>query len=216
MSAFLECWVGRAGVLATFGDSITRGPNIETAGDRCPNRLAAALGATVNNRGLSGTVLKGSPDAIGTPRAYNGHGRISPRPSDRASRRLRHQRRALHFRARDPWARWVRTRLHENASTAPSGRPRARCHRHWWSTAPIDAGFAVGGEEGFAGQSRHELERHTSAPRSIAAGVGTFYPPVNERRLAEGGDRLILPDHVHPNAEGHAEIAEIFAAAKQL
>jgi lysophospholipase L1-like esterase len=31
-----------------------------------------------------------------------------------------------------------------------------------------------------------------------------------------GGDALILPDHVHPNANGHAVIASTFAEATRL
>jgi hypothetical protein len=30
------------------------------------------------------------------------------------------------------------------------------------------------------------------------------------------GDRLILPDHVHPNVAGHSMIAEIFAGATKV
>ncbi len=79
-----------------------------------------------------------------------------------------------------------------------------------------DAGFAVGAEDGFAGQNRAEYQRYTGLVQSLAREFGCFYAPVNERLAAEGGDALILPDHVHPNEAGHARISEIFAAATQL
>jgi lysophospholipase L1-like esterase len=52
--------------------------------------------------------------------------------------------------------------------------------------------------------------------KDLAREFGTFYAPVNERMGAEGGDSLILPDHVHPNEAGQAKIAEIFADATRL
>jgi lysophospholipase L1-like esterase len=79
-----------------------------------------------------------------------------------------------------------------------------------------DAGFAVGAEDGFAGQDRAAYQRYTGLVQSLAREFGCFYAPVNERLAAEGGDALILPDHVHPNEAGHARISEIFAAATQL
>lgn len=36
---------------------------------------------------------------------------------------------------------------------------------------------------------------------------------LSHRMAAEGGDALILPDNVHPNAAGHGKIAAIFADA---
>ncbi|MBL8591163.1 MAG: hypothetical protein JNK01_00670 [Devosia sp.] len=45
---------------------------------------------------------------------------------------------------------------------------------------------------------------------------GRCYAPVNENTTAAGSDELILPDHVHPNAEGHARIATILAPATRL
>lgn len=52
--------------------------------------------------------------------------------------------------------------------------------------------------------------------QALAIEFGCFYAPVNERMAAEGGDALILPDNLHPNAAGHGRIAEIFAGATRL
>jgi lysophospholipase L1-like esterase len=79
-----------------------------------------------------------------------------------------------------------------------------------------DAGFAVGAEDGFAGQSRVEFQRYAAAVKSIARAAATYYAPVNERFGAADLDALILPDHVHPNADGHAVIAATFAEATRL
>ncbi|RYE72299.1 MAG: SGNH/GDSL hydrolase family protein, partial [Hyphomicrobiales bacterium] len=72
---FIEQWGGRAGVLATFGDSITQALHIADPALRWANRLAGMLGATLVNRGLSGTVMQASPAADGVPRQDNGRGR---------------------------------------------------------------------------------------------------------------------------------------------
>src|SRR5690606_26056196 len=78
-----------------------------------------------------------------------------------------------------------------------------------------DAGFGVG-SDGFAGQSRAVYQSFVPLVRGLAAEFGCFYAPVNERMAAEGGDALILPDNVHPNAAGHSKIAAIFADATRL
>ena len=79
-----------------------------------------------------------------------------------------------------------------------------------------DAGFAVGAEDGFAGQTREAYQRYVGTVKSLAREAGTFYAPVNEQMTASGGDSLISADHVHPNDIGHASIAEAFAGALRL
>jgi lysophospholipase L1-like esterase len=219
VTTFLERWRGHVRALATFGDSITQALHIPDPATRWVNRLGAMLGATtLYNRGLSGTVLQNSPAAGGAPRRDNGRSRyrrdlLGPERGDVV---------AILYGSND--ARYT---------AAPETLNRAGFVRDYreilqgliaggYAPEAIvigspphlpDAGFAVGAEDGFAGQSRAEFQRHVQAVRDLAGEAGTFYAPVNERMAKEGDDALILPDHVHPNEAGHARIAEIFADA---
>lgn len=221
MTRFIERWRGRAKSLAAFGDSVTQALHISDPADRWPNRLAAALGAALRNLGLSGTIMQASPDVTGQPRANSGRSRyardlLGPDRADLV---------AILYGLND--ARYT---------AAPATLNRAGFERDYRAVlgglfdagyAPEtivlgspphlpDAGFTVGAEDGFAGQSRAELDAHVATVRTIARDAGTYYAPVNERMRNEGGDSLVLDDHVHPNAAGHARIAEIFAAAERL
>ena len=220
MTTFIERWRGGAGSLATFGDSITEGLTIPEPAARWSNRLAALLGARLYNRGMSGTVMQSSIAAGGAPRPDNGHGRYRRDLLDAERGDLvailygtndaRYIGAPQSFGA-DGFVRDYRAVLAGliAANYTPDriviGSP----------THLPDAGFAVG-TEGFAGQSRAVYQSFTRLVRSLASEFGCYYAPVNERMAAEGGDALILPDNVHPNAAGHGKIAEIFAAATRL
>jgi lysophospholipase L1-like esterase len=219
VTTFLEQWRGRARSLKTFGDSITQALHIADPADRWPNRLAAALGAALDNRGLSGTVMQRSPDASGTPRPDNGRDRykrdLVAEPRADVIAILYGSNDARYTAApatlnRDGFARDYRDVLAGllAAGYAPDAIVIGSPPR-----LP-DAGFMVGAEDGFAGQSRVEFARYAGTVRSIAAEAGTYYAPVSEGMGED--DSLILPDHVHPNPAGHARIAEIFAGATRL
>lgn len=62
--------------LPGIGDSITVGANATTAANRFLNRVAAALGATVTNYGIGGTVLQNSNGSGGAPLNNNGRDRF--------------------------------------------------------------------------------------------------------------------------------------------
>lgn len=222
MITFAERWRGRARSLAAFGDSITQALHIEPPEQRWANRLAALLGIeTLCNRGLSGTVMQASRAAGGAPRAENGRSRYQrdlladPRADLIAilygSNDARYTASPETFH-RDSFVRDYREVLAGlfDAGYAPDavviGSP---------PHLP-DVGFAVGAEDGFAGQTRAAFQGYVTAVRDIARTAGTYYAPVNERTAAEGGDDLILPDHVHPNPAGHTVIAQAFADATRL
>jgi lysophospholipase L1-like esterase len=205
--------------LAVFGDSITAGTAASVPERRWANLLAARLGvARLDNRGISGTVLQGSPDAGGSARANNGLGRYA---SDllgngradvvailygfndarytAAPATLNHAGFSRDFGA-----------LLEGLVAAGFGRD-AIC---LGSPPHIpDAGFAVDAGNGFGGQTRGEFQRYVRTVELLARAAGTFYAAVNEAMAAHGGDALVSPDHVHPNDAGHAIIAAAFAAA---
>jgi lysophospholipase L1-like esterase len=220
VTTFLQRWQGRAKSLAAFGDSITQALHITMPEDRWANRLAAALGAMLHNRGISGTVMQSSPAAGGKPREDNGRSRYA--------RDLLGANRAdviaILYGGND--ARYTaapQTFNHDNFARDYREVLAGLMGAGYAPDAIVigspphlpDAGLATG-SEGFTGQSREGYQRYVGTVKAIAREAGTYYAPVNERMSAEGGDGLILPDHVHPNATGHSKIAEIFAAATQL
>lgn len=220
MTSFAHTWAGRATSLATFGDSITEGLTIPEIPARWANRLASMLGVRLHNRGISGTVMQSSPAAGGKPRDNNGHGRfrrdlLGAERGDvlailYGTNDARYVGAPPTFGA-DGFVRDYRAVLTGliDAGYTPDaiviGSP----------THLPDAGFAVG-TEGFAGQTRAVYQSFVRLVQALAIEFGCFYAPVNERMADEGGDALILPDNVHPNAAGHARIAEIFASATRL
>jgi lysophospholipase L1-like esterase len=221
MTSFVEHWRGRARSLAAFGDSITQALHLADPEARWANRLARLLGARLDNRGLSGTVLQASPDASGQPRPGNGRQRYEADLLGRERADLI----AILYGTND--ARYtaapqsftlnnfVRDYRDVLAGLAQAGyAPEAIVIG---SPPPLpDAGFAVGAADGFAGQSRAEFQRYADAVKTVARAAGTYYAPVNERFGPVGLEALILPDHVHPNADGHAVIASTFAEATRL
>ncbi|HTN63386.1 MAG TPA: SGNH/GDSL hydrolase family protein [Devosia sp.] len=222
MSSFADYGRARGAVsLATFGDSITEGMSATQPAQRWSNRLAALIGLPVlHNKGISGAVMQQSPMADGQPRPNNGRSRferdlLGAHRSDLIAilygfNDARYIGAPASFH-HDNFVRDYRAVL--TGLLAAGYAPSDLC---LGSPPHIpDAGFAVG-TAGFTGQARAEFQRYGATVKAIAGEFGTFYAPVNERMGAEGGDRLICPDNVHPNDEGHAKIAEIFAAATLL
>jgi lysophospholipase L1-like esterase len=204
--------------LSAFGDSTTAGASV-SENVRWANVLAAQANVVLRNKGISGTVMQGSPDVSGKPRADNGIGRYRRDllGADRSDLI------AILYGCND--ARYV---------GAPDTLNRAGLERDYAAVleglltagfapedicigSPVhvtDDGFGIGGEE-FSGQSRAEYDRHVACIRAIAARFGTFYAPVNEVTAAHG-EELILPDKIHPNDKGHAVIAAAFASAQKI
>ena len=220
MTNFAQHWRGRATSLATFGDSITEGLTIPEIRARWANCLASMLDVRLYNRGLSGTVMQSSPAADGQALYNNGHRRfrrdlLGAERGDvvailYGTNDARYVGAPQTFGA-EGFVRDYRAVLVGlvDAGYAPGaiavGSP----------TYLPDAGFAIG-SEGFAGQSRAVYQSFVHLVQALAIEFRCFYAPVNERMATEGGDALILPDNVHPNAAGHAKIAEIFASATRL
>jgi lysophospholipase L1-like esterase len=219
VTTFLDQWRGKARSLKTFGDSITQALHIADPADRWSNRLATALGASLDNHGLSGTVMQHSPDASGAPRANNGRDRYErdllagPRADVIAILYGSNDARYTAAPATLNRGGFVRDYRDVLAGLLAAGYAPDAIVIGSPPRLP-DAGFGVGADDGFAGQSRDEFARYTGTIRDLAAGTGTYYAPVSEEMGED--DSLILPDHVHPNPAGHARIASIFASATRL
>jgi lysophospholipase L1-like esterase len=217
VTTFADHWRGRASSLATFGDSITEAVHITPPESRWSNILAANLGASLSNKGLSGTVMQNSLMHTGSPRPGNG--------------RDRHKADLLGLDRTD-----VVAILYGFNDARYTGAPQTFNHdgfvrdyrdvlkgllaAGYESDAIVigspphipDAGFAVG-TDGFTGQSRAGFQSYVRTVEMLAREFGTYYAPVNERMGAEGADSLVSSDHVHPNNAGQAKIAEAFAGA---
>ena len=205
--------------ITTFGDSITAGASVPEA-TRWANRLATRLHLSLVNKGISGTVLQGSADATGKPRQDNGFHRfrrdlLGEDRSDCV---------AILYGTNDARHTGAPSTLNQGGFVRDYRAVLTALIEAGFAPADIvigspvhlsDAGFAVGDPE-FIGQSRDGYEAYIGSVRSLARDFGTFYAPVHERMTAEGGDALVLPDCVHPNPDGHAVIANAFAAATIL
>lgn len=217
MTSFADHWRDRARSLATFGDSITEAVHISPPEARWSNILAANLGASLSNKGLSGTVMQNSLMHTGAPRPGNGRDRYEADllGANRADvvailygfNDARYTAAPATFN-HDGYVRDNRAVL--SGLIAGGYAPDAIV---LGSPPHIpDIGFSVG-SDGFTGQSRENFQRYVRTVELLAREFGTWYAPVNERMGAEGADNLISDDHVHPNARGQAKIAEIFADA---
>ena len=176
----------------------------------------AGLGAALRNKGISGTVMRRSLMHTGAPRPGNGrdryeHDLLGPDRADVVAI-LYGFNDARYILAPETFGfdGFVRDYRDVLAGLFAAGyEPDAIC----LGSPPhiSDIGFTVG-SEGFAGQTRAGFQ-HVPAVRQLARDTRCFYAPVNETMGREGGDALLLPDHVHPNNAGHAIIARAFAGA---
>jgi lysophospholipase L1-like esterase len=209
-----------ARTLATFGDSITFGMSATTPERSWASLLAVRLDCALVNKGIPGTVMQNSPAMGGAPRPNNGWSRHKADllGAERADciAILYGFNDARYVGAPETFSieGFIRDYRDVLGNLVAAGiRPEMVC---LGSPPHIpNAGFAVG-SEGFTGQTRERFQAHVEAVEAIARQFGVFHAPVNERMGTEGGDALVSDDMVHPNDEGHAKIAEIFAAAERL
>jgi lysophospholipase L1-like esterase len=218
MATFADtCRQMRARSLSVFGDSITAGTAASVEHLRWANRLAAAIGAGLRNKAISGTVMQASPDAGGLPRADNGVSRfpdalLGPDCSD-AIAILYGYNDARYTGAPATFGLYGFVRDYRTVIgglLSAGYAPRTLCLGS--PPAIPDAGFAVG-SAGFTGQTRDVFETFVAAVGELARAYGTFYAPVYEHMRQRGEDALTAPDHTHPNDEGHAVIAAAFGDA---
>ncbi|RJE87951.1 SGNH/GDSL hydrolase family protein [Paracoccus onubensis] len=165
--------------LPGIGDSITVGANATTAANRFLNRVAAALGATVTNYGIGGTVLQNSNGSGGTPLNNNGRDRF----------------RGLFTGGSKKDFALIAYGFNDARYTAAPSTFNAAAYKNDYREILVgllcdgyrrDQILIVGphyitdiglktGSEGFTGQTRAGFEEYVTAARDVAEEFGTLY-----------------------------------------
>lgn len=201
-----------AASISGFGDSITTGVNASTSANWYINLLGGFLGATVNNQGISGSMLQGTGS-----RAGNGLGRWSTALTGANKTEmvfiLYATNDALHIDAPAPTVAAYLT----DFQTIVSGLLAAGYTQRTiivgslpW-VAPV--GFTHFGA-GFGG-SDAVVQSYRNAAMSIANVNGLFFADIYT--VIKNNPAFIDPtDGVHPLDAGHAAIAAAFRTAGRV
>ncbi len=198
--------------IVTIGDSITVGVNASTAAKRWANIVAARVGGTLLNAGISGTVLQNSLDSTGAARASNGRNRFV---TDVLGANLKA---AIFIAYGFNDARYTGAPTTFNATEYANdyrevlngliigGYARADIY----VGTPfyiIDAGLNAG-SAGFTGQTRAGFETFVQAATDVAAEYGVQFCNLYAWLRDNGYAATVDTDFIHPLDAGHALIAQ--------
>lgn len=213
-------WFPTVASLTGFGSSSIEGVGADTTAQRMLNLLQTVSGAaTLRNKGVGGTVLQGSNDAGGSPRANNGLSRyqadllgsnlseayVMTWPND-----LRYIGAPSTFNVegytRD-FKRILNGMLY--AGVDPTmiflGTPT------WY-----DASHYAIGSSGFSGSTDAINQEYGEATRQLAIEFGTRFVDLYTAIKDGGGLSLFVSGDVHWNNTGHATAAAAFQQSKLL
>lgn len=195
-----------------IGDSVTVGANATTAANQWLNRLSTALGSSLVNSGIGGTVLQNSPGDGGVPLNNNGRNRCIDvfAGSDKTELAI------VAYGFND--ARYTASPGTFNVSLYQSdlGEVVAGLMLHGYTRDKIlivgpyyisDTGL-ITGSAGFTGQTRSGFEAFVTAARTVADNYGVIYFDAYAYMAANGGAALIDTDFIHPTDQGHQVIFE--------
>lgn len=199
--------------IATFGDSITAGSSALATANRWANRLATALGASLSNQGIAGTVLQNSADAGGAPMANNGRDRFAVALTGVNKKAAAF----ICYGFND--ARYIGapgtfnvTQYTNDYREMLNGLVMGGYElSDIYVAAPYhitDTGLvSYGADPNFSGQSRAGFEAYVAATAQVAAEFGVrycdLYTAVNSPDWIANVD---AGDHIHPDDAGHAYI----------
>lgn len=203
--------------MVAFGDSITAGTGASDAAHRWANIVAASLGATLTNSGISATILQNtvqnSVDTIGAAADNNGRDTYTARITGYSPKYvyilyglndLRLNDVAITQALFEADLTEIVTALITAGITASDivlGSPPYTDPAQDGANSPFDGGTT----------SKHQL--YTASVQNIAAIKGTKYADIYGAMVAGGGNDLLAVDGIHPNDTGHALIASTFLAA---
>ena len=198
------------------GDSITGAPEIP-ANSRWANIVTTALGSTLNNNGISGTVLQNSPDASNFARANNLRDRYVADLTGVNKKNLvviayglndaRYTAAPQSFNKAN-FINDYREILYGLQAAGYTGNRIVLVSPHWFP----DEGFASGGA-GFTGQNRVTYETYVAAVLALAKEFGCYYAD-SYTALKAAGPSVFGPDKIHPLDTCQAIIAQAVLAAK--
>lgn len=197
--------------IAAFGDSIMAGTGASTTPQRWIEIFRTALGATILNQGIPGTVLQNSNGSGGTPLAQNGRDRFftdllggNKRQMcviDYGFNDLRYTGNpaVFNFTAYQNDFQEILNGLMLNGYTRDNiviGTP------YYAAAVTYSTGSA-----GFTGSNNTIHQAYDTVVTALAKEYGVYYFDVDSYEAGNGGDSLIGVDNIHPTDTGHAVIA---------
>ncbi len=207
--------------LAVFGDSITVGMNASPiATNSWANIYSTTNSYTLNNKGISGTVLQNSLDSTSSPRANNGRDRfvsalLGANRSDKYV--IMYGLNDLRYTASTDFN--VNNYRHDYAEILSGLIRNGISPTDIVLASPTwipDAGYSSG-SAGFTGSNRTIHESYVAAVASLALEYGTKYVDTYTlMRDSATPSTLIDVDNIHPNNTGHAFIANAVQTAQTI
>lgn len=199
--------------IATFGDSITAGNSVVTQANRWSDRLATAVGATLTNKGISGTLLQNGVMADGLPNTDNGRDRFVADLLGAAKRDAVFIIYGLNDARFKGAPTTINATLYKNdlreviQGLLLGGYTRSTIYlaSHYYIT---DIGLnTTASDPNFAGQSRSVHVAHAAAAREVAAEFGVNFCDM----YAELANPAFIAnvdanDHIHPTDTAHGYI----------
>lgn len=206
--------------ISGFGSSSVEGVGATTTAQRFINILQVRAGAsTLRNKGVGGTVLQGSNDSTGSPRANNGLSRYSAdllgaNLSDLYFMTWPNDQRYTGAPATFNVAGYTRDFRRILNGMALAGIDMTKVYLGsptWYDTTHYAIGSA-----GFTGSNDATALTYRQATIDLATEFGAKFADVYTRIKDNGGLSLFVASDVHWNDDGHAQGAEAFINATQL
>lgn len=206
--------------IVVFGDSITAGQGASAAKYNWASKLSTTLGASLLNKGASGTVLQNSNFSGGSPGASNGRDRYAVDLTGANKRET-------------VFVLYGFNDLRYTGAPATMNLSNFINDYHEIMTGLLAAGYDANhivlgsppyldttgyatGSTGFTGSNATIHQSYVTAVHDIAVTYGTYYTDVYAAMAANGGATLISGDYIHPNDSGHDVIYRAFLSATKM
>ncbi len=209
----------RMASIAGMGDSIMEGANATVPANRHLNLVASTLGATVLNKGISGTVVQNSNDSGGSPRANNMRDRFAVDLGGINKREgldyiggfndARYTAAPATFNVSEYGVDYRQTlnialELGYLPEKSVLGTP------YWISDTGLNSGSG-----GFTGQTRSGFDAFVAEQTNAALEYNFYWADTYSAMRDNGGASLIDTDNIHPKDNGHVVIANAVMSARR-